>query len=310
MRVSEGRPELCGETSRKGHEASLRLCHSQIVNEVDTPRLELSERELVLAVEDTLFDLFRSFELLPGAEIEEHDGLSRHHASPSSPFFKGIWAPRLAAGEVHEAAEGALAWHRERGAPYVFWWIGPSAEPAGLGEQLRPHGFIPYEVDAPCQVATLAQLDWGALARAPAGFRVERVVDVHGLETFAETFSEAFEVPRFAAEAWLDATRTLGVGTTPWDLYLGWLDDRPVSTAMLFCGSGVATLFGIGTSPAARSRGIGAAITLASLAEARERGYGYAVLFATEAGAPVYRRIGFRDTDATMSRWLWLAEES
>ncbi len=33
-----------------------------------------------------------------------------------------------------------------------------------------------------------------------------------------------------------------------------------------------------------------------------------AVLFATEQGAPVYRRIGFRDLGVGISRWLWRAE--
>jgi hypothetical protein len=36
-------------------------------------------------------------------------------------------------------------------------------------------------------------------------------------------------------------------------------------------------------------------------------GYRYGVLFATELGAPVYRRIGFHDINAGMSRYLWRA---
>lgn len=66
-------------------------------------------------------------------------------------------------------------------------------------------------------------------------------------------------------------------------------------------------VFAIATVAEARGMGIGAAITLAGLVEPRERGYRYAVLFATEMGAPVYRRLGFRDTDAAISRSLWVA---
>ena len=276
--------------------------------ELDAPRLELSERELALAVEESLFDLFRSFAGLPGAELEERDGYVLHHAFPTNPMFKGVWAPRLTADELHTAAEEALAWHGERGSPYVFWWAGPSAEPADLGARIVSHGFEPYELGAPGQVADLAQLDWGALARVPQGFLADRVHDDRTLELFGRTFVEAFEIPEWAGRAWVDATRSFGVGRSPWELYVGWLDGRPVSTNMLFFGAGVATVFAIGTVADARGQGIGAAITLHGLAEARERGYRYAVLFATEKGAPVYRRIGFRDADAAISRWIWLAD--
>jgi hypothetical protein len=54
-----------------------------------------------------------------------------------------------------------------------------------------------------------------------------------------------------------------------------------------------------------RGRGIGAAITLEAFADARDEGETDAVLFATELGAPVYRRIGFRDVGASMARYLW-----
>jgi GNAT superfamily N-acetyltransferase len=76
---------------------------------------------------------------------------------------------------------------------------------------------------------------------------------------------------------------------------------------MLFDGAGVASVFGVAVAPSARGRGIGAAITLTAFDEARALGHRYGVLFATELGAPVYRRIGFRDVGATMSRYLWQA---
>lgn len=274
----------------------------------DVPRADVSDRELSLAVEETLHELFRSLAGLPGAELEELGGYSRHHAFPTNPMFKGIWGTRLAPDDVHAAAEEALAWFRERGAPYAFWWAGPTTEPEDLGARIEPHGFVPFEIEAPGQVAELRALDWGALARVPAGFRAERVADERGLEAFGATFVQAFEVPEWAGSAWVEATRAFGIGRSPWDLYVGWLDGRPVATNMLFCGAGVATVFAIGTVAEARAQGIGAAITLAGLADARERGYRYAVLFATELGAPVYRRIGFRDAEARISRWIWFAD--
>ena len=74
---------------------------------------------------------------------------------------------------------------------------------------------------------------------------------------------------------------------------------------MLFNGAGVAAVFGVATAPEARGKGIGAAITLIAYQEAKQMGYRHGVLFATDLGAPVYRRIGFRDVGATISRYLW-----
>jgi GNAT superfamily N-acetyltransferase len=278
------------------------------VSAADVPRLDLDDRALGLAVEENLYDLFRAMAaLLPQAELVERDGLSTHHSFPQNPMFKGIWGIRLPPEDVAAAVGDALAWQRERGAPFSFVWSGPATEPRSLGPALDELGLEPWEQDAPCQVAEIGALDWEALDGVPAGFSIERVRDDEGVTTFGATFIEAFELPEWAGQAWVDATRAVGIEKAPWRQYVGRLDGRPVATNMLFCGAGVAAVFGVGTVPDARGRGLGAAITLEPLREARERGYRYAVLFASDLGAPVYRRIGFRDVGVGISRWLWRA---
>ncbi len=276
------------------------------MSERDVPRGDLSERELAEAVEGSLYDLFRSMAALPGAELEELGSHARHHAFPSNPMFKGVWAPKVSESELDDVVADSLRWQRERGAPYVFWWAGLDVDHDELGAALERHGFAPTDPDAPGQVAELAALDWSALETVPDGFRIEPVADDASLEAWGATFVEGFGVPAWAGQAWVDATRAFGVGRSPWELYVGWLDGRPVATTMMFYGAGVATAFGIATVPDLRGRGLGAAITLAGFADARTRGSRFGVLFATELGAPVYRRLGFRDTGGTISRWLWI----
>ena len=86
---------------------------------------------------------------------------------------------------------------------------------------------------------------------------------------------------------------------------MGRINDKPVACTMLFNGAGVASVFGVATVPEARGQGIGAAITLLAYQEARRLGYRHGVLFASDLGAPVYRRIGFRDVGLGISRYLW-----
>jgi ribosomal protein S18 acetylase RimI-like enzyme len=69
---------------------------------------------------------------------------------------------------------------------------------------------------------------------------------------------------------------------------------------LLYCGGGIAGLFGIGVKPAARRRGIGTLLTLAPL---KESGLELAGFFSTPEGELLYRELGF-ETHGWVTRWL------
>ncbi len=282
------------------------------------------EVELAAAVEENLFDLFRAMAAtLPGSEIVEGDKLSRHLAFPTNPMFKGVWRTRLTPDEADEAIDETLAWFKSRNAPFLFWWTGPGTTPDDLGERLMARGLLSMEgqmetlakgikqtaLGAPGMVADLQDMNEAALKQVPPGFTIEEVQDEAALEDFKRVFVESYEIPEWAGQAWVDATRQLGIGRTPWQMYVGYLNGQPVATNMLFNGGGVASVYAVATMPSARGQGIGGAITLKPLLEARNMGYNYAVLFATEMGVHAYQRIGFRLTETRINRYLWRNEE-
>jgi GNAT superfamily N-acetyltransferase len=269
------------------------------------PLLEATDDELDYAFAANLFDLFRAMGHLPGATVEESQQLSRHLAAPFNPMFKGVWQSRLAEHEADDAIAETIAWFRARQAPFAFWWVDPRATPADLGARLQAHGFLPWEENAPGMAAELVDLRFDMIDQVPRGYTQERVTDERGLHDFKVAFVDGNEVPDWAGQAWVDATLGFGIENAPWRCYVGRLDGRPVACTMLFNGAGVASVFGVATLPAARGKGIGAAITLIAYAEAQRLGYRYGVLFGTESGVPVYRRIGFEEVGATMSRYLW-----
>ena len=260
-------------------------------------------------------------EALPGGEIVEGAGLSHHHTFPTNPMFAGAWGTRLASDEVDDAITATLAWFAARQTPYAFWWTGPGTAPADLGTRLEARGLISMEgqmrelaagihqtaAGAPGMAADLHQMNEAVLGQTPAGFTIEEVADEAALYDFKQVFLASYEIPDWAGQAWVDATLSIGIGRTPWRMYVGRLAGQPVATNMLFTGAGVASVYAVGTIPAARGLGIGAAITLHPLLEARRLGYRYGVLFSTEMGVSVYRRIGFRLLDARINRYLWRA---
>lgn len=275
---------------------------------------------LAHAVDENLYDLFRAMaQGLSAGELDEHDELSRHHSFPTNPMFKGVWRSRLAPDQVDDAIDDTIAWFKARQAPFFFWWTGASTTPADLGQRLRARGLLDMaeqqvalapgikqtEQGAPCMAADLQRMNEAALTAVPAGFRIAEVTTEAALLDFKRVFVESNEIPEWAGQAWVDATQAIGIGQTPWRMFVGTLAGQPVATNMLFNAAGVASVYGVGVVPAARGRGIGGAITLKPLLEARDEGYRYGVLFSTEMGQSVYERIGFRATGTRINRYLW-----
>jgi ribosomal protein S18 acetylase RimI-like enzyme len=280
-----------------------------------------TDRQLGLTVFENLYALFRSMaDHLPGGQLVESEKLSRHLTFPTNPMFKGVWKTQLSEEEADTAIDETIAWFREQGAPYFFWWTGGDSTPRDLEERLAQRGMISMaeqtrelakgilstEQGSPCMIAELAGVDESLLTKTPEDFVIKEVPDEAALYDFKKVFVETYEIPEWAGQAWVDATLKIGIGQTPWRAFVGYLQDEPVATNLLFNGEGVASVYAIATVPRARGKGIGAAITLKPLLEARDRqGYQYAVLFSTEMGVPVYQRIGFRLTDIKINRYLW-----
>ena len=262
-----------------------------------------SDEQLNRAVEENVFAMFHAMTQVLNGEMEETARLGRYHTSPSSPIFKGAYRANLAPEVADEAILETIAWFKDRNAPFFFWWAGNDTQPGDLGERLVRHGFSVFEKDAPAMVAEIDKLNWNH--PRPEELRLAPITNEGQLLQWKQTFIEAFGIPEFAGQAWVDATQAVGIGQTPWHLLLGTLNSEPVCCGLLYCGAGVAGLLGLGTLPAYRRKGIGSAMQLARLQIARELGYRYAVLFASEMGYSPYIKLGFKDTGRRVSRYLW-----
>lgn len=282
-----------------------------------------TDEELGLAVFENLYALFRAMSAhLPGGQLIEREDVSRHLTFPTNPMFKGVWKTHLTENEADKTIDEMIAWFQGQDAPYFFWWTGGNTTPKDLEERLAKRGMISMaeqtqelakgilstEQGSPCMVAELGGMNETVLSKTPAGFIIREAETEADVYDFKKVFVETYQIPEWTGQAWVDATITIGIGKTPWRMFVGYLDGKPVATNMLFNGGGVASVYAVATTPSAQGKGIGAAITLKPLLEARDKdGYKYGVLFSSEMGIKVYERIGFRLTNLRINRYLWRA---
>jgi GNAT superfamily N-acetyltransferase len=222
--------------------------------------------------------------------IELPDALLYRSGLTAGAFQNGVLRTDFAPEEADARIASILADFRHRGLPFT-WYVGPGRTPADLGERLLAHGFT-CEVVEPGMAADLHALREDQ--PVPAGLAIERIRDDDGARRFLSTNRAANEDDPDVSAAPLERfTPASYRDDEPFQLLLARLDGRPVATAQLLLGAGVAGIYTVATVPDARRKGIGAAVTLAALRRARDLGYRIGVLSATPMGEPVYRRLGF-----------------
>jgi ribosomal protein S18 acetylase RimI-like enzyme len=204
--------------------------------------------------------------------------------------FNAVCRSRLPERGSAARIREAIAWFGER--PFS-WWVGPGDAPADLGRRLSDAGLEASETEL-AMAAPLAGLrDAGPL---PGDFEIRRVASPGELSDFARIQAANWTPPdadvvRFYERA---ALLLLAPGS-PIRLYVGFAGGEAVAASELTVGGGVAGLYGISTLEAHRRRGFGTAMTLRPLLDARDEGLETAILQASDAGAGVYRRIGFEE---------------
>jgi len=160
-------------------------------------------------------------------------------------------------------------------------------------EVARDLGLVP--MDATPWLPGMAWFPLEASDPAPAdaapGHVVRHVTDVAGIEDHIRTAGEAFGMP----EAMVREIMTVAMLEQPHvAVYVGYTDGQPVSTGM-GCRTGrTIGVYNISTIESARRRGYGEAMTARVVADGAAAGCDVAILQASEMGAPIYERLGFR----------------
>lgn len=261
---------------------------------------DLSSPALARAVKENLYHFFHFLSRSGITEVDQAPGWQRWRTPIAHPWFNGVLCRRPPVEGDEIFVEQTLAFFRNSGTPAITWWLDPDLAPATWGTLLQAHGLL-FDDSVPGMAMSLDQLP-PALPR-PEGLEIVTVDSDALLRSWIDVFAEGYPIPEAMKAPFLDLLSDLGLDL-PLRNYLGFLEGVPVATSNLYLGAGVAGIMFVATLPAARGRGVGAAMTLAPLYEARKLGYRAGILQSSEMGYPVYRRLGFQQLTA-MEHYYW-----
>jgi GNAT superfamily N-acetyltransferase len=259
---------------------------------------DLSAPSLVTAIEVNLFEFFKLFEKWPRAEVRDRPDILWTITDIPFPMFNSVFRAHLSNPDA--AIKAAIARCRRRNVP-MMWWTSPSTQPAELGIALEASGFNGEEVTG--MAVNLRSLP--GEVPIPPGLIIRRAVGVETVKKWCRVLCAGFEMPDFVGEAFLDLFRSMDPDSqSTVRHYVGWLNNRLVSTSLVFLGAGVAGIYCVATISEARKRGIGSAMTLTPLHEARALGYRAGILHSSRMGVNVYHGLGFREYCKT-TQYVW-----
>jgi len=214
----------------------------------------------------------------------------------------GAWNCVLFADLDEQSAEpviaSEIAHFSALGEP-LQWKVYAHDQPRGLAARLERAGFVPTQPET----LMLLDLEHASLAtHVPPGFELRRLGAVAELEAIATIGREAFDMDISPLIAEFEARLPLGTLA----FYIAYDGRVPVAAGRLELPpyAEFAGLYGGGTVPRYRRRGIYRSLVTARALEARERGYRYLIAEAAAASRPILEKIGFVAI-STVSTWRW-----
>jgi GNAT superfamily N-acetyltransferase len=180
----------------------------------------------------------------------------------------------------------------------VEWKLFGYDPPPTLPGLLAASGFV---ADPPETLMVYDLLEGPPFPPASDSVEVRRSGDRTGLETAVEVSQTAFA----PEPGWDVADYLPRLGTPSFEVFVATVDGRPVSAGRLELpeGRAFASLWGGGTTPEFRGRGVYRALVAARADVARARGYRYLTVDARESSRPILERVGFRPL-ATIVGWV------
>ncbi len=226
----------------------------------------------------------------PGARAEA-DGAIVRVVAPGADGWSGVtWSDLAGPVAADQAIAAQVRYFAGLGRPFE-WKLYDYDQPPDLGRRLAAAGFVPDEEEA-VMVAEAAGAPRDVTL--PPGVRLEPVTSEAGVDLLIEVHARVFGGDHSRLHrALLDQFRENPRGMA---MVLAMAGAEPVCSARVDFppGTDFAGLWGGGTLPAWRGRGIYRALVAYRAGLAAQRGYRYLNVDASADSEPILRRLGFR----------------
>lgn len=172
----------------------------------------------------------------------------------------------------------------------VEWTVYAHDSPADLRQRLLLHGF---HIEQRENVVVLDLHDAPEWTRAPLEQRVERVKTLEDVQAFWQVSEQVFDSGRERIAR--ELASALRAGSSEHIGYIGFVGDVPASIGRLYThpASPFGGLYGGGTLPPFRGRGLYRAMVAARAKDALELGARYLRVDALPTSYPILERLGF-----------------
>ena len=256
---------------------------------------------LVSAMEANYSAYYTYFSRVPYLELRESPDITMI-MSKGAALWNVVTRTHLSLNNVESTIEEILSLFNSLSLPLV-WHILPSTQPSNLADYLEEYDFLHFDVEP--HMVIEPTMHTFTLPNIP-GFTIERVTDTASFARWHEaTVAGFFPNTPSLGQIYFDAYTQLGFDLQgPFLHYVGYMNDKPVTSSTLLFTKSMAGIYDVSTIPSARGKGFGTGITLAPLLEAQAQGYRYVCLQATRMGYPIYERIGFRE-QYHEHKYLW-----
>jgi GNAT superfamily N-acetyltransferase len=220
----------------------------------------------------------------PSPGIAEEDGLLLLRSGMPVGLFNPAFVTAPPADPA-ETVERVVEHYKAHDLPFVLYFrdevapdVAGPAEAAGLVEHFRPPLMVLDPIPPEPRQPTPENLTIATL-------------DESNMDGYGSVLSEGFGIPREIVDQLMGESLLRVAGFSG---FLGTIDGEPVGTSGLFDAHGLAGVYNVATVPAARGKGVGAALTWAAARAGAAKGASVSILQASGAGVPVYERMGYR----------------
>jgi GNAT superfamily N-acetyltransferase len=178
------------------------------------------------------------------------------------------------------------------GMPSAVLFPGLQVPPPAIDAYLSERGFASHGA-LPAMGVDIARLKATAL---PDGYEFIRIGGGADGEEWVRQFAVGYELPLGVARYFSPVSlRASTSADAPMQFFAIRKGGKIVSTSVCRLKDGVAGIYCVSTIPDERRKGLGEYVTAEPLRLAARLGYGVGILQSSEAGYPVYRKLGFVD---------------